>query len=431
MRQIYSNCLVCLSADVADGCTEGFLGIHIGNLNWNNSSAGTETILQFPKVGYESIQIMQNTISRQPLSKRGWALQESILPIRVLHFTDRGLVWECNSKCQSEYGVAHHDFWKPKTNAVLSRRGKLVQGVPVTGFAQATQGEDWEGYDLRQFLATRTADAIFWAWEHLVTIYSQRSLTKQGDKLAALSGLAQTVADALQGNAGSYLAGLWEGNLVKSLLWYVAGPELPWRPSIYRAPSWSWASVEGPIGYFNEHFQFPFETTCRVTEAKCESFSYDRTGKVTSGYMIVDGPLAQVTLVVYESEPPQSTTQFSGTSGNAGRVYKDCFSFVRTTNSKSQFEVLLDEHMGVGYYDSGYYCLEVGKSHDMRPPVQLTDYYGGRGGARTWWLVLKREARSQGTHVYKRVGIGYRNSRDAFYNVGIFRNADYQTITVE
>ncbi len=54
---------------------------------------------------------------------------------------------------------------------------------------------------------------------------------------------------------GSYYAGLWEKDMPSALLWrtknenYVPGRDVPRRPSQYRAPTWSWASVEGDATY--------------------------------------------------------------------------------------------------------------------------------------------------------------------------------------
>ncbi|KAE8422969.1 hypothetical protein BDV36DRAFT_244395, partial [Aspergillus pseudocaelatus] len=68
-------------------------------------------------------------------------------------------------------------------------------------------------------------------------------MTYPSDKLPAMSGIAKEYAKVL-GNA--YVAGLWREFLVDELAW------LPWEQctaaSEYRAPSWSWASVDGPVG---------------------------------------------------------------------------------------------------------------------------------------------------------------------------------------
>jgi hypothetical protein len=89
-------------------------------------------------------------------------------------------------------------------------------------------------------------------WAVVVTNYSNRFLTRWEDKLQALSGVAlRYQSQALsQGVEVHYVAGLWgdcNSYLVTGLLWYVSrhsrGPSL----EQYRAPSWSWASVDGLV----------------------------------------------------------------------------------------------------------------------------------------------------------------------------------------
>ncbi|KAK5130758.1 hypothetical protein LTR08_001703 [Meristemomyces frigidus] len=74
-------------------------------------------------------------------------------------------------------------------------------------------------------------------------------MSKPGDKLLAFSGVAQVYADLLK---DEYLAGLWGSRLVLELLWrkkwnHDCSLDLRNRPSQYRAPSWSWASIDGAV----------------------------------------------------------------------------------------------------------------------------------------------------------------------------------------
>jgi hypothetical protein len=124
-------------------------------------------------------------------------------------------------------------------------------------------------------------------WYDIVREYAARSLTDSRDKLAALSGIAMAYQNISE---SQYAAGNWEDHFPRFLLWRVAGnqhpnpavrlgeqhgaallydmsnqdehsigrrPTLPpWLPTAgrtyYRAPSWSWASVDGPINYLFE-----------------------------------------------------------------------------------------------------------------------------------------------------------------------------------
>lgn len=61
------------------------------------------------------------------------------------------------------------------------------------------------------------------------------------DKLTALSGIAEQFHAKLQ---CGYLAGLWRDHLLRGLQWSVADGNKAWRGLPYRAPTWSWASLD-------------------------------------------------------------------------------------------------------------------------------------------------------------------------------------------
>jgi hypothetical protein len=90
-------------------------------------------------------------------------------------------------------------------------------------------------------------------WPHIVREYTNRSLTKPSDKLPALSG----VIAALQEKSGdTCLEAMWERHFVQLLLWQVANDvsdrARATRPSEWRAPSWSFASIDGCVEYSKE-----------------------------------------------------------------------------------------------------------------------------------------------------------------------------------
>jgi len=77
-------------------------------------------------------------------------------------------------------------------------------------------------------------------WFSVVQQYSGLNASYPSDKLPALSGIAEQFQARLQ---CEYLAGLWRSNLLKGLQWVVADGIKCRRPP-YRAPSWSWASLD-------------------------------------------------------------------------------------------------------------------------------------------------------------------------------------------
>ncbi|KAL8654595.1 MAG: hypothetical protein Q9210_001408 [Variospora velana] len=83
----------------------------------------------------------------------------------------------------------------------------------------------------------------------IVAAYTAGELTVASDKLVAITGLAGRMQALIQ---GEYLAGLWRNTLSSDLLWKVIGGKqanglLSTRAAQFRAPSWSWAALDGHI----------------------------------------------------------------------------------------------------------------------------------------------------------------------------------------
>jgi hypothetical protein len=86
-------------------------------------------------------------------------------------------------------------------------------------------------------------------WTSLVENYTRRKLTYPEDRLPAIGGIAQKLRDAWE---DEYYAGIWKGSFIDLLAWRRNRKSIPGQYTVlekYRAPSWSWASVEGPIEY--------------------------------------------------------------------------------------------------------------------------------------------------------------------------------------
>ena len=118
-----------------------------------------------------------------------------------------------------------------------------------------------ECYDLKKFadllvnaqrLRSRDTSAsldshVYWkihrCWVTVLLKYTLCSLSFNNDKLAAIEGLVDQMAKA---TGGQYLAGLWKDQIHTNLLWRrFALENARSRPA--RAPTWSWASLDGPV----------------------------------------------------------------------------------------------------------------------------------------------------------------------------------------
>lgn len=113
----------------------------------------------------------------------------------------------------------------------------------------------------------------------------------------AISGLAKDMKKRLRElgcECDGYLAGVWRHQLPWALMWVMRGPSK--RPPSYRAPSWSWASVDGiiykQIGDLDRFRGEKHLTFSSVVNAECTPCGDDETGEVSYGAVTLKGPLA-------------------------------------------------------------------------------------------------------------------------------------------
>jgi hypothetical protein len=99
----------------------------------------------------------------------------------------------------------------------------------------------------RRLLAERNLSDSSLRWMKIVEEYTSLDLTFQTDKLPAIAGVAKQFRRCLSNTR--YMAGLWEECLVDGLLWRRSTDTPQTGVALADAPSWSWASVPGPIQY--------------------------------------------------------------------------------------------------------------------------------------------------------------------------------------
>jgi hypothetical protein len=84
---------------------------------------------------------------------------------------------------------------------------------------------------------------------------------------------------------GTYLAGLWSSDVFVELIWFRRSANLGdlSRPKHYRAPSWSWAAVEGPIDFVSNAMNARFAEEAVIIHASCIPSSGNIYGPYKSG----------------------------------------------------------------------------------------------------------------------------------------------------
>jgi hypothetical protein len=265
---IYANARLVIAADAAEGLESGFL-------HPNNSTAQYRDLRQSENSCPSPLSL------DEPLNHRAWSLSEAIFSTRIVHFTSVSMIWECNSVRQCTLGCSL-DFKQEEEER---------DDNPFRFFRQPALAKHYIQSDLYR------------KWNTLIEHFTRRQINstpnethKDAQRLVALSRLAKrflAILNDVHGYTDTYLAGIWKGNLPTSLLWSVESgleryPNVSWRrPSVVRAPSWSWAAVEGPVSLETPQ---TFESGMRIEEATVAVCSdRDPFGQVREGRLVVHG----------------------------------------------------------------------------------------------------------------------------------------------
>lgn len=207
-------------------------------------------------------------LSNTPVSSRAWCFQERILAPRTLHFSKAQLFWDCNSKFEAEC------------------------------FPSVFPGSDYSWLQKKELGSH---------WPEMVYQYTGCELSDPNDKLIAFAGVIKRMEQQLQDKCH---AGIWENNIESNLLWSYFRPK-PVRE--YRAPSWSWASIDGEINTPDLAEQ-PSRTFGRVLQIGVTPCGDDPLGKLCGGTIKV----ACRTLVNISNEVKEA---FSCVPGTVHRVF--------------------------------------------------------------------------------------------------------------
>lgn len=270
MHAIYHSSWVTIAAAEALTCNHGFLQPRSKwqpiRMRARLDESGPSEVLLVPEG--------KSWRTEAPLFQRGWTMQETLLSSRILLYGQRELIFLCleGERCEGAdlSDVRHYQtYFDPGSNLYV----KL---------------DHPEG------------------WGYLVSAYSQRLLAVEGDKLLGIAALAENYGRTRA--AGDYLAGMWREKFLEQCLWitesFPADGRVAKHPKTYRAPSWSWASVDGRISCFGVSANTPLmvlpetmgpNVTCEVVDVQTTlTVAENPFGMVSGGYLVMRGRLRQV-----------------------------------------------------------------------------------------------------------------------------------------
>ena len=274
MDQIYKNATMTIVAACVPSVKEGFLK--------DRPSSGRSQFDIPCRLGPNQFFVVhtQEHIfyhdGSEPISKRAWTFQEQLLPPRLLIYASHTLQWRCRT-LTCNLGGSYHS---PRPSA--APRLPSMQNLLLDESQQKQEGRQLE---------PDVPHSTLQHWLNIVICYSLRKSSLPSDKLPALSALALFYAPVF---GPGYLAGIWSKSAVQQLCWRSPDSRRFFtRPPEYRAPSWSWAALDGVI-YFLAFRLIDDASVCvpfhhfKIIEwqirPRSDKFPY---GEVTAGKLIL------------------------------------------------------------------------------------------------------------------------------------------------
>lgn len=274
MARIYSRSALTLAIHLCDDASESFLQKRLlDSEQWSDGPFGCSKIAvndsdtgdkrdmyfwhdesfkgsRFLDLWWRSITDFRRNGPLGEWLNRAWTFQEWFLSPRVLHIHAM-TVWDCFDSRGNE----------------LEDRFLGRDGIP------------------------RASPDINYTWEYIVVDFTSRHVTMEKDRLPALAGLA----DRFHSQTGYvYLAGLWLEMLPQSLIWTRLSRNIPMRrPLAYRAPTWSWAALEGEVR-FSCHFpcdSLDEGSLSKIVGYHCQYNPPDSFATVTDGWLDIEASM--------------------------------------------------------------------------------------------------------------------------------------------
>ena len=217
MKQVYANSILNVAASHAskpkDGCfIDRTKFDNLPQCFFRRQSDGEPSDDYFHLYYFEDAQQYVATLSSHRIFDRAWVLQERLLCTRIVHFGSDQIYWEC----QELLPACEAYQW-----------GQEIQ-PSMTVFS--TEDQD----------LTHSAR---YTWCRTVQDYTAMQLTyPTEDKFVAIGGIAEHI---VQYTNDEYVAGLFKEDFILQLCWQPSYPSR--RASQWRAPSWSWASIDNTV----------------------------------------------------------------------------------------------------------------------------------------------------------------------------------------
>lgn len=291
MDEVYRHAFLCIAAAASAKSSSGCFRTREASsmvtcevtTSWNDRPNSVYQI-------YNS-KIWPNAFEHQPLISRAWVVQELQLSSRILYFNSNQIFWQCYDKVACEELPTHIE---------LDQRTADQQD---DSFKFSTYD-----YHHQPLIVDRAPPIIrkneyMRIWCGILEQYTKCHLTFLNDKLVAISGIASLFCEPL---ADTYCAGLWIRRMPIELLWTRGIRDFP-KPALpkptqecYRAPSWSWASMNGPVSLSNRYLYDEDQDSVVILVGIKSCHATTKTGdvfsEVSNGIIRLSGFLSKMQL---------------------------------------------------------------------------------------------------------------------------------------
>ncbi|KAH8204778.1 hypothetical protein TruAng_001112 [Truncatella angustata] len=294
MTDIYNLSHVTISASTAATCQDGFLQQR------KLEKQPIKLRAKFSHVRKGNVLLMVDSQGDEPIHKRGWTMQEHLLAPRLLSFGSLCLEYRCLSGRRRDGGTPLP--WNQQQTGMPITEGGVASVLYTSKYGGMANLRSQKSFRRNTFLyrtglmslalkftgeAQEDKSRVVAQWANIVEAYTGRGLGFLDDRLNAISGIARKFC---RPELGEYLAGLISFELPSQLVWSRAASQtsLP-RPKAYRAPSWSWAAIDGQVSFNNVWWEAANVTAMLLDVQVTPASNVEKYTNYTSGSMKISG----------------------------------------------------------------------------------------------------------------------------------------------
>lgn len=255
MRSVYQNCFVNIAAASAlcpgERLFQRRTPHEVLQASFKLSGRGSDDCSQHRLFTVRHHSRLEQQLSEETLSKRGWVLQERMMSPRCLSFGKKQMFWECSltTACEAfPQGYEAH--------------GQL----DMFDIVQLGSISDDDAEKLEPTGREKNSVVLDLVRHGIIETYTGKSLSMPAkDKLVAIAAIMD-VFNTVQGvPRDDYICGFLRRDLPQSLYWCMPNQRCEYDVEIigtseYRAPSWSWAANDYPCTFFHYDVE-PFPQT--------------------------------------------------------------------------------------------------------------------------------------------------------------------------